>query len=210
MPTHVFGLTGGIGSGKSAVAGRLRDRGLPVIDADELAREVVRPGSPGLAEIVATFGQGVLDARGELDRKKLASIVFADSALRERLNAITHPRVRDLFIERALELGARGEPLACYEVPLLVESGLADALRPLVVVSASEATQLERAARRDGASRDHVRARIQAQMPLADKVELADFVIENEGSLEDLRARADAVLDAICEQLDVDPARYPK
>lgn len=210
MSTHVFGLTGGIGSGKSTVAARFRQRGLPVIDADELAREVVRPGSPGLAEVVASFGDRVLDANGALDRPRLAGIVFADAGARARLNAITHPRVRDLALARMLELDRAGEPLACYEVPLLVESGLTEALRPLVVVSTSVATQLARTLARGGTSEDDARARIAAQMPLAEKAKLADFVIDNEGTLEELRARADEVLDAICAKLGIDPSRYPR
>lgn len=210
MGIVVFGLTGGIGSGKSTVAARFRARGLPVIDADVLAREVVAPGTPGLAEIRARFGDGVLDTRGELDRKQLAEVVFHDEAARRALNAITHPRVRDLALERVQELAARGEPLACYEVPLLVESGLADLLRPLVVVVVDVATQVERSMQRDGSTREHAEARIAAQMPLADKAKLADHVIDNSGSPAETCARADQVLDAICREKGVDPARYPK
>jgi dephospho-CoA kinase len=207
---HVFGLTGGIGSGKSTVAARFRERGVPVIDADELAREVVRKGSPGLGEIVSNFGAGVLAADGELDRKKLADVVFADASARQTLNQITHPRVRDLALERVQALAAKGEPLACYEVPLLIESGLTDVLRPLVVVSVDEATQLARTVLRDGATETHARARIAAQMSLAEKATLADYVIENSGSIEETRSRADAVLDAICTSLGIDPTRYPR
>ncbi len=208
--THVFGLTGGIGSGKSRVARRFRERKLPVIDADQLAREAVAPGSAGLAEIVADFGAGVLDAAGELDRPALARIVFNDEAARRRLNAITHPRVRELTALRVAELAATGEPLICYEVPLLVESGMADALRPVVVVSAPEALQVERVMARDGATESDARARIAAQMPLADKVRVADFVIDNTDSLAVLESQADEVLDQICARLGVDAARYPR
>ncbi len=210
MTLQVFGLTGGIGSGKSSVAARFRARGLPVIDADVLAREVVCPGSPGLAEIVAAFGDGALSADGTLDRKRVAAIVFNDDAARRKLNAITHPRVRDLMIERTQALDAAGEPLCCYEVPLLVESGMADMLRPLVVVSVDEATQVARTTARDGATTDEARARIRAQMPLADKTKLADFVIDNSGTPDALRARADDVLDAVCARAGVDPGRYPR
>lgn len=210
MGIVVFGLTGGIGSGKSTVAARFRARGLPVIDADVLAREVVARGSPGLAEIRARFGDAVLDEHGELDRKRLAEVVFHDPDARRDLNAITHPRVRDLAIQRVQELDARGEPLACYEVPLLVETGLAEVLRPLVVVVVDVATQIERSVRRDGSTREHVEARIAAQLPLADKAKLADYVIDNSGSEAETRARADEVLDAICRERGVDPARFPR
>jgi len=210
MSIHLFGLTGGIGSGKSTVAARFRERGLPVIDADELAREVVAKGTPGLAEIVAFLGPEVLDPEGALDRKRVAAIVFKDEASRRRLNAITHPRVAALAIERSQALDARGEPLACYEVPLLIESGLAGALRPLVVVSADVATQRDRAMARDLATEAEISARIAAQMPLSDKAKLADFVIDNSGSIEATRARADEVLDAICSERGIDPSRYPR
>jgi dephospho-CoA kinase len=208
MSIHLFGLTGGIGSGKSTVAARFRERGLPVIDADELAREVVAKGTPGLSEIVAFLGPEVLDAEGGLDRKRVAAIVFNDADARRRLNAITHPRVAALAVERSHALEAKGEPLACYEVPLLVEAGLAAILRPLVVVTADVATQLARAMARDVASEAEISARIGAQMPLEKKAELADFVIDNSGSIEATRSRADEVLDAICEQRGIDPSRY--
>lgn len=207
---HLFGLTGGIGSGKSTVAKRFRERGLPVLDADQLAREVVEPGTPGLARIVETFGEGVLAPDGTLDRKKLAAIVFEDEEKRAQLNAITHPAVRELSVQRTSELAAEGHPLACYEVPLLVESGLTEALRPVVVVSVSESVQVARTVARDDCSEADARARIRAQLPLADKVAAADYVIDNSGSREATVQRADEVLDAICEQRGVDPARYPR
>lgn len=201
---HLFGLTGGIASGKSAVAARLREKGVPVIDADQLARDAVAPGSAGLAEVVHAFGDGVLAADGTLDRKKLAEQVFQDDDKRKALNAIVHPIVTTLTFQRAAELRDLGQPLACYEAALIVENGVADAFRPLVVVSAPEPTQVTRACARDRAAEEDVRARIRAQMPLAEKVKAADFVIENEGSLADLYRRTDEVLAAICERLGVD------
>jgi dephospho-CoA kinase len=204
---RVFGLTGGLGSGKSTAAARLRQRGLPVIDADALAREVVAPGSPGLAEVVAAFGGGVL-RDGALDRARVASLVFADPAARQRLEAITHPRIQALRDRRVAELAAAGEPLACYEVPLLFERGLEASLRPVVVVSAPEAAQIERARRRDQATEAMVRARLAAQLPLSEKVARADHVIDNSGSIADTEAATDRVLRAICAQLGVDAARY--
>ncbi len=210
MAIQVFGLTGGIGSGKSSVAARFRERGLPVIDADQLARAVVAPRSAGLAEIVAAFGEEVLDVQGGLDRARVADIVFNDEEKRRKLNAITHPRVRNLALERVMELGEQGEPLCCYEVPLLIESRLTQMLRPIVVVSVPEAVQVERTVKRDGATEAQARARIAAQMPLAEKVKLADYVIDNSGTLDELRQRADEVLDAICDQLGVDKSRYAR
>lgn len=206
---HLFGLTGGIASGKSAVARRLRARGVPVIDADELSREAVARGSAGLAAIVRAFGDGVLAEDGSLDRKRVASLVFGDDAKRRTLNAIVHPIVTMLTMQRAAELGASGEPLACYEAALIVENGAADAFRPLVVVAAPEETQVARASARDAATADDVRARIRAQMPLGEKVKAADFVIQNDGSLEDLHRKTDEVLAAICDRVGVDGARFP-
>jgi dephospho-CoA kinase len=206
---HLFGLTGGIASGKSAVAARLRARGVPVIDADALAREVVAKGTEGLAEIVRAFGEGVLAADGSLDRKKVADLVFSDATARRTLNAITHPHIGALTSRRAGELAAKGEPLACYEAALIVENHMADAFRPLVVVAAPESLQLARAVARDSAREEEVRARIHSQMPLASKVAAADLVIENDDTLEALLARTDEVLEAVCAKAGVDVARYP-
>ena len=205
---HLFGLTGGIASGKSAVAARLRERGVPVIDADQLARQAVAPGTDGLRKIVERFGPGVLLADGSLDRKKLAASVFGDDEKRKALNAIVHPEVTTLTFKEASRLRDEGEALACYEAALIVENGVADAFRPLVVVSAPEEMQVARATARDGSTPEEARARIRAQMPLAEKVAAADFVIENTGSLDDLNRRTDEVLAAICERLNVDPDRY--
>ena len=207
---HVFGLTGGLASGKSTVAARFRARGLPIIDADEVAREVVAPESEGLSAVVAVFGKSVLDDFGSLDRKKLAAEVFAEPTRRNVLNGILHPRIAAKSAQKMRELDATGEPLACYEAALLVENGLENAFRPLVVVSAPLDLQLERARLRDGKveSEGVTRGRLAAQMPLSEKVPKADFVIDNGGTIAALYADADAVLDAICERLGVDPGRY--
>lgn len=197
MSFRFFGLTGGLASGKSTVAAHFRERGVPVVDADDVAREVVAPGTPGLAQVVAAFGAEVLRRDGSLDRALLASRVFGDDAARRRLNGLLHPLIGQRTAERAAELAASGVPLACYEATLLVENGLVDAFRPLVVVVASEAAQIARAVARDGATEEHVRARLAAQMPLAAKAARADYVIENEGSREELLARSDVVLGLI-------------
>ena len=205
----MFGLTGGIGSGKSTVAARFRERGLPVIDADELARAVVARGTPGLSDVVRELGPEFLTEQGELDRKKVAALVFFDPGARRKLNRITHPRVAELSAERMQELARRGDPLACYEVPLLVEAGLSEMLRPLVVVRADPRTQIRRTMARDGATEDEARARVLSQMPIDDKAKLADYVVDNEGTREATLERADEVLDSICRSLGVDPDRYP-
>jgi dephospho-CoA kinase len=205
---HLFGLTGGIASGKSAVAARLRQCKVPVIDADELSRRAVDPGTDGLARIVGAFGAGVLLPDGSLDRKKLGREVFGDEEKRRTLNGIVHPRVTALTMEASAVLAAAGEPLACYEAALLVENGVADAFRPLVVVAAPEDVQVARAAARDGSTAEDARLRVRSQMPLAQKIAAADFVIDNVGSLEELHRRTDEVLAALCSRVGVDPSRY--
>ncbi|HEY3594297.1 MAG TPA: dephospho-CoA kinase [Polyangiaceae bacterium] len=206
----LFGLTGGLASGKSAVASRFRERGLPIFDADDIARDVVALGTDGLAEIARAFGAELLLPDGSLDRKKMAGRVFADPAARKTLEAITHPRIAAESQARAAMLESRGEPLACYEATLLVERGLADAFRPLVVVAAREATQVERAVARGGVSADEALARIRAQLPIGDKEAVADYVIRNDGDRARLDVEADRVLDAICRSRGVEPGRYPR
>ncbi len=200
---HVFGLTGGIASGKSTVSARFRARGLPVIDADAVAREVVAKGSDGLAEVVAAFGARVLADDGALDRKALASVVFADEALRKKLNGILHPRIARASAAKIAELATSGHAVAVYDAALLVENGLADAFRPLVVVSSPDSLQVSRIVARDGSTEAEAWARVRAQDPLANKVALADFVIDNSGSLADLEREADRVLDAVTDRLGV-------
>jgi dephospho-CoA kinase len=205
---HIFGLTGGIASGKTTVAARLRAHGVPVIDADELAREVVSVGSEGLREVALAFGERVLRSDGALDRPALAAIVFADAGARRKLEAITHPKIARRMVERADELARAGQPVACYEAALIVENGTQDQFRPLVVVACPEEVQLARIRRRDTASQQDALARIRAQKPLSEKVAVADFVIDTAGSLEESGRRTDEVLGAICAQLGVDAGRY--
>jgi dephospho-CoA kinase len=205
---HLFGLTGGIASGKSTAAARLRARHVPVVDADALAREVVAPGTEGLAALVLAFGGEILDPSGALDRKKLASIAFSDQGARMRLNAITHGRIAERTRQRAAELAARGEPLACYEAALIVENGLVEAFRPLVVVACPEDIQIARARARDGISESEARDRVRAQKPLADKIAVADFVIDTSGTLGETHAGVDAVLRGVCARTGVDATRY--
>jgi dephospho-CoA kinase len=207
---HLFGLTGGIASGKSTVARRFAERGVPVLDADALAREVVAKGTSGLEEIRATFGDAILLPDGSLDRKALAAVVFADEASRRRLNAITHPRIAALTAERSGELAARGEPLACYEAALLVENGLADAFRPLVAVVAPEEVRIARTVARDGTTPEAARARVAAQVSLTEAVRVADLVIHNDADLAALHQKTDDALDTICQRIGVPQQRYPR
>lgn len=194
MALRVFGLTGGIGSGKSTVARLLSERGVPVVDADELARQAVAVGSEGLAQVVAELGPEVLGPGGELDRKRVASLVFADATARRKLNAITHPIVRRLSQQRFEALEREGVTLSAYDVPLLFEVGLDAVLRPVVLVAASEATQISRILARDGLTEAEARARISAQLPLSEKRQRADHVLENDGSLAELAAQVDELL----------------
>jgi dephospho-CoA kinase len=154
----------------------------------------VAAGSQGLTDVVTAFGPEVLGTDGELDRKRVGSLVFADPDARKRLNAITHPIVRRLSQERFAALERQGVPLAGYDVPLLFEVGLGQVLRPVVVVAASEETQLARVQARDGLSEAEARARLAAQLPLAQKRALADHVIDNDGSREDLSRQVDELV----------------
>lgn len=205
---RVFALTGGIGSGKSTVAAYWRSLGLPVVDADQLARQAVAPGEPALAQIAKAFGREVLNGDGTLNRGALAARIFEDAPARTRLNGLVHPEVRRLAQREFAALDQRGEPLACYEVPLLFETGQAEAYRPVVLVSVSETTQLARTLGRDGGDPSAAHARIASQLPLATKAQQADHVIDNEGTLEATRTQARAVLDAVCRELGVDGTRY--
>lgn len=186
-----IGLTGGIASGKSTVARLLAARGVPVIDADALAREVVAPGSPGLAEIAARWPQVVRG--GALDRKALGAIVFADAAERRALEQITHPRIRAEAQRRMAAAAEAGHPAAVYEAALLFENDLDRDLDATLLVAAPPALQIERLVARDGVSEEDARARLRAQMPLEEKRARATYVIDNAGDLDALRARVDEV-----------------
>jgi dephospho-CoA kinase len=186
----LVGLTGGIGSGKSTVARLLEKRGAVVFDADLLAREAVEPGTPGHATVIERFGADVLAPGGELDREALASIVFADPAARRDLEQIVHPEVRRLFAEGS-EAYRDTDRVVVFSAPLLVETGMHTAFEVLVVVSATVATQIERLMRQRGMSEPSIRARIDAQAPLEDKAAAADFLIDNEGSLDQLESQVE-------------------
>jgi dephospho-CoA kinase len=184
----LVGLTGGIATGKSTVSETLRRLGAVVLDADRLAHEVVEPGQPALAAIVREFGREVLRADGTLDRKRVAAIVFAEPERRKKLEAITHPAIRERFLARLADLEAQDfEGLVFWDAPVLIEAGGHKAMDRLVVVLTDAATQLERAVGRDGDRADAER-RIANQMSLGEKAKLADHVIDNSGD----RAATDA------------------
>lgn len=181
-PFLLVGLTGGIATGKSTVAAMFRNLGCPVIDADVLAREVVEPGEPALADIVREFGSGVLAADGRLDRKALGAVVFADAERRRRLEAITHPRIRERLASRLAALAGAGfDGVVIFDAAVIVESGAYRQMDRLVVVTADAATQRARLRARDGLDEHEARRRIASQMPLAEKAKLADHVIDNSG-----------------------------
>lgn len=191
---RVIGLTGGIATGKSTFAALLRARGVPVVDADALARAVVEPGTPALAEIARAFGPDVLRPDGALDRKRVADRVFADPAARRRLEAITHPAVRQAMLAETRRLEGEGHALAFYDAPLLYEVGLDAALDAVVVVWAPRAVQRERLRRRDGLSEAAADARLAAQLPVDEKAARADLVVENAGAEAELAGKADRLL----------------
>jgi dephospho-CoA kinase len=175
-------LTGGIATGKSTVSEMFRALGCVIIDADVLAREVVEPGEPAFADIVAEFGPDVVQAEGALDRKRLGAIVFADPERRRRLEALTHPRIRERFTRRLQELTDQGfDGIVIFDAPVMIESGNYRHMDRLVVVATDESTQRNRLGARDHADEPDVTRRIQSQMPLAEKVKLADYVIDNTG-----------------------------
>jgi dephospho-CoA kinase len=197
-PFLLVGLTGGIATGKSTVTSLLRDLGAEIIDADVLAREVVEPGEPALGEIAAEFGRGVLGGDGRLDRKALGAIVFADPERRLRLEAITHPRIRDRFQRRLDELAARGfRGLVIFDAAVMIESGNYRNMDKLVVVVTDEPTQIARLIARDGIGRDEALRKIGSQMPLAEKAKLADYVIDNSGDPAATAERVRAVYQAL-------------
>jgi dephospho-CoA kinase len=194
---RTFGLTGGVASGKSIVAAHFATRGVAVLDADDLAREAVLPGSTAWQQIGAHFGPQVFDASGALQRELLAQRVFGAPEQLALLGRIVHPQVAQLFSQRARALEAQGQAWLCYCVPLLFENHLQDGLRPVVLVAARIETQVARARLRSGWTEEQTRARIAAQLPLSDKRKLADYVIENDGELSHTLSQADRVLDAI-------------
>lgn len=185
-----IGLTGGIASGKSTVARRFMELGVPVIDADEAARAVVAPGTPGLAQVIERFGPGVLAGNGELNRSALRALIFADPALRRDLQAILHPLIR-ADMERRAE-ASRG-PYLVMAIPLLVEGGPSDRVDRILVVDAEEERQLQRLMARDGGSKDQALAILESQASRSARLAVAHDVLSNTGTVTDLRQAVDAL-----------------
>lgn len=186
----VIGLTGGIGSGKSQFARFLADLGAVVIDADQLGHELLAPGTKGWQALVAAFGKKILTPNGEIDHKPLADLVFSDDAALDQLNRIAHPRIFQMVRNRLEEERKQGTPVVVIEAPLLIEAGWLSAIDEVWVVVASEATILKRLKKRGGLSQRQMRARIRTQLPDSERKGRADVVINNEGSLDELKATA--------------------
>jgi dephospho-CoA kinase len=193
----LVGLTGGIASGKSTVAATLRRLGAAIINADDLSREVVQPEQDAWKEILDTFGADILQEDKTLDRRKLRKIVFDFPEARKKLETITHPRVRALAEKRISELARAGSSIIVYEVPLLFENQIHLWLRPVILVACDIETQKKRLLQRDRLTAVEAQQHLDAQMSLAEKRKLADYVIENNGSLEDLEQRVREVLQQI-------------
>lgn len=182
--SFLIALTGGIASGKSAVADLFGSEGVPVLDTDRIARDVVEPGTPALQQLVAQFGPSILDDGGRLDRKRMRELVFANEAKRKQLEAITHPAIR---AELAARSASAGGIYQIHVIPLLVESGRVDAYDRILVVDAPEADQLRRLQERDGTDADTAQRILAAQATREQRLSVADDVIVNTGTLGDLR-----------------------
>ena len=189
-----LGLTGGIACGKSTVSSLLREHGIPVLDADEVAKIVVKPGSPGLQSVVQVFGPGILEASGSLDRRRLGQIVFGDKAKLRLLESITHPLIREEIDRQRQVLQRQGAALAIYDVPLLFESQSEKQFEKVIVVSCTQQQQRARLRQRTGWSDTEIENRIAAQIPLTEKESKADFIIHNDGDADYLKKEVQRLL----------------
>ena len=190
---RVLGLTGGIGSGKTMVGAMFTELGAELIDADQMAREVVEPGQPALDEIVTSFGRDILLPDGRLDRRTLAAIVFADASARARLNAITHPRIRERM-DAAIAARRDRAGVLIVDIPLLFENLRTGVVEKVIVVWVDPQTQMRRLIERGGLTEEEAHQRIAAQMPLDEKRRLADYVIDNRGTPAETRRQVEAIL----------------
>ncbi|HSP81792.1 MAG TPA: dephospho-CoA kinase [Myxococcaceae bacterium] len=189
---HIYGLTGGIASGKSTVSGMLRELGAQVLDADVIAREVVEPGTPGLKAVAERF-PGVLGPDGRLDRAKLGARVFGDPQERAALNALLHPLIGQEFLRRTQALAEQGVERVIYDAPLLIENRLHEAMEGVLLVWVPREVQKARLRARDGLDEAAAEARLAAQLPLDEKRQYATWVVDNSGDLAATRAQVEAV-----------------
>ena len=192
-----LGLTGGIATGKTTISNYLKSIDIPVLDADEYARKVVEPGTPGLAEITNTFGEQVLLADGSLNRKLLGQIVFNDSSARQTLNDITHPRIQQMMADELHRLAEQQIPLVILDIPLLLENKNVAGADAVMVVTIPESLQLTRLMQRNNLTEKEAQSRISAQMPLVEKEKLADFVIDNSGTISSTQKQVEKVIQKI-------------
>lgn len=192
---RVIGLTGGIATGKSSVALFFKERGIPVIDADQLARKAVLPGSPALEKIVSLFGQEVLTHDGMLDRKLLSILIFSDPEKRRQLEDIIHPEIRRLSEELISQAAAAGHQRLIYMAPLLIEAGVTDRVHTVWVVTVRPEIQLQRLMRREGITGEEAEKMIASQMPLSEKERYGSVIIDNSGTEDETRAVLEAVLE---------------
>lgn len=192
-----LGLTGGIATGKTTISNYLKSIDIPVLDADEYARKVVEPGTPGLDEITNTFGEQVLRADGSLNRKLLGQIVFNDSSARQTLNDITHPRIQQMMADELHRLAEQQIPLVILDIPLLLENQNVAGADAVMVVTIPESLQLTRLMQRNNLTEKEAQSRISAQMPLAEKEKLADFVIDNSGTISSTQKQVEKVIQKI-------------
>lgn len=183
----ILGLTGGIASGKSSVAGMFKELGIVVIDADQIAREVVEPNEEGYSKIVEVFGKEIIHKDGTINRERLGSIIFNNKVKREQLNNIIHPLIRQRMAERTKYYFQAGERTIVLDIPLLFESKLTYLVDKTIVVYVNDEVQLMRLMARNKFTSDEAKSRISSQMPLKEKVLLADYVLDNNGSLENTR-----------------------
>ncbi|RNB83863.1 dephospho-CoA kinase [Brevibacillus nitrificans] len=197
----ILGLTGGIATGKSTVTGMLRERGIPVIDADQIAREVVEPGKPAYEAIVRHFGREILLEDGQIDRKKLGEVVFSDETERQKLNAIVHPEVRRVMREEAEAAEAGGADIVFMDIPLLFESKLQHMVEKIAVVYAPADMQLARMIERDELEEEQAQKRLRAQFPIDQKKSEADFLIDNSASREETVKQVEQMLAVIRAEL---------
>jgi dephospho-CoA kinase len=195
-PMKVCGLTGGLGMGKSTAARFLRERGAQIIDTDELARQLVQPGQPALAEIQAEFGKGILTPDGQLRRDELAQIVFTDAAARKKLEAILHPRIQERWLAQIETWRGENHPLVVVVIPLLFETRAESHFDKIICVACAAATQHERLLAR-GWTPKQIKQRIAAQWPVEQKIARADFVVWTDGALDTHAQQLDRILTAL-------------